>query len=485
MIKKICLVASLVVYALASGEYAVAEDNVQKTASSNSSPIAPENEKEDNVDTFEEAIARAWRKNPDLKAALADKRRVEEALRQAKRRYGPDISGTVSGTRSRQDDNSFRQGLESISNTRSTGTSFGLEINQNLFHGFSTMNGVRAAESEAKAALYNLRATEQQLILSVLRAYVNVWSGEQRVVALKKKEENLKKTIISEENKLEAGTGTPAGVAQAEASYQEAVYKRIAAETELFSARAEFERWTGSVASKDVRLPEVEFDLPRSKDELLKMAERDNPEILNAKLTARAAENRFEAARGIALYPRVETRASVSKRVDKSDRGGLIADERRDKSHGVNFSVDLTMTIPFVTCGSGSTQSNCEMENQRAQNAKYQEQSKYRQIRESCEKSWKQYEMAKVQIIAAQAAIKSAQLASNANFQESTYGTKSITEILQGENTLLDATVGYISALVQEIVAMYTMCSLMGQLTIQLILQQALPQQNRPLRARE
>ena len=168
--------------------------------------------------TFEEAVDAAYRTNNGWLASKTEEKSAEEARRQAVGLlWLPNVQGRVSSGRSRAENvQTSVNPLKSMlgddtpetkrSTEKSTQTAAGLSISQNLFNGFSGVNRVKAAENAAKAAHHKTKFEEQRLILRVLDAYTSVWVGWQKVVALKKKEENLKKTVDSKNSSMEAGS---------------------------------------------------------------------------------------------------------------------------------------------------------------------------------------------------------------------------------------------------------------------------------------
>ena len=201
---------------------------------------------------------------------------LEEALiaaaryKQAVLAFLPNVSGTVSATRERDDRHRKVLKLDAgKTNTETTGTNMSLTVSQNIFSGFSTTNTMAAAEHSNNAAFHKLRSEEQTLVLNVVNAYTEIWFCRKRLDALKKMVENLKNTMQAQQSSFEAGMATPTDVAEAESKYQGAIYSMINSETELMTAEADFERLTRKQADDDMSLPDFPFELPKSLKKLM------------------------------------------------------------------------------------------------------------------------------------------------------------------------------------------------------------------------
>ena len=131
-----------------------------------------------------QALTVAYDHAPDLQAALLSAKSAAEnvALAQAGKR--PTIGASLSGTQSLS--------LPAGSNQWVNGTSFttGISYNQTIFDNFKTDAQVEAARAGAEAAEYQIRNTEQNVLLAVVQAYMSVLSDRQ-LVALRQENVNF------------------------------------------------------------------------------------------------------------------------------------------------------------------------------------------------------------------------------------------------------------------------------------------------------
>ncbi|MBE0694369.1 MAG: TolC family protein, partial [Aquamicrobium sp.] len=149
------------------------------------------------AETIHGALARAYQNNASMNSARAGVRVTDENVAIAKSGWRPYIAGT----------GSF--GYTSTNNTaRITTGSFGVAIQQSLFDGFQTLNNVRAAESQVRAANESLRNTEQNILFNAAAAYVDVLRDRQIAVLHGRNLEFLGEQVRAASSRFEVGEGT-------------------------------------------------------------------------------------------------------------------------------------------------------------------------------------------------------------------------------------------------------------------------------------
>ncbi len=125
------------------------------------------------ADTLGDALALAYRTNPDINVARALTRVTDEALPIAKSALRPNVTG--SGSVSRTSRNAFSSGLGKSSRD-STDGSIGLNVTQNLFRGFRTKNARLEADASIAASRQTLASIVQDVLFDAAETYMNVLS---------------------------------------------------------------------------------------------------------------------------------------------------------------------------------------------------------------------------------------------------------------------------------------------------------------------
>ncbi|MEO0547624.1 MAG: TolC family outer membrane protein [Pseudomonadota bacterium] len=122
--------------------------------------------------TVQEALRKAIRTNPDIKAAQASRRATDSVLDQAIGRYFPEaeISADIGAERIDRP-NGFGPLVNDRWRNRRRAT---LNIRQTLFDGFDRLNGRYQAEARISAAAFKIMARSEIVGLNVLEAYIDV-----------------------------------------------------------------------------------------------------------------------------------------------------------------------------------------------------------------------------------------------------------------------------------------------------------------------
>ena len=88
---------------------------------------------------------------------------------------------------------------------------------------------------------------------------------------------------------------------------------------------------------------------------------------------------------------------------------------------------------------------------EKAKQAKFSLEDKVQEIDRNCDVYWRSYIAAEVSIQSSRTAVKSAEITSESNLNQSTFGMKSNTEFLDGETSLLTARINLAQAIKNKI----------------------------------
>ncbi|MDR1375554.1 MAG: TolC family protein [Holosporaceae bacterium] len=410
--------------------------------------------------TLRDALLAAFKNNPEWLAKQTEKNKADEIYDRSLMAFLPSVQASFHTSRSKVNGEAYSRKYERA--TVSDGME--LTIAQNLFNGFSTVNSMNASDNSAKAAAHRLKFEEQNLIIKIVDAFTSIWAGRQKVVALKKKEENLKKTLDSQESTMEAGVGTPSEVSSASANYHKAIYEKENAQTELFAAESEFEKFTGLKADQELELPDFNMELPKDLDNMIVQAMTSNHSILSSKFSELAALDELKAVKG-----------RLSPSCDLTLRGGRNISRENDsrqedsqKTLSNNYEASLRINVPIFdnSPSSGNTYSAIAIANQEALKAKFSAEDARQEIRKECVVNWNKYVTINAMINSSRSAVKSAELSSVSNMEESALGMKSNTDVLVKENQLLESRIDLANSLKQKIVTAVKLLVLVGNLDL-------------------
>jgi type I secretion outer membrane protein, TolC family len=395
--------------------------------------------------TISQALTAAYQHAPDLQSALLSAKSSAENIAQAQSRKLPTIGASVSGNQS--------WSLNGGNWTTGSSITTGLSYNQTIFDNFQTEAQIEAARAGAEVAEYQIRNTEQNVLLAVVQAYMDVLSGRQ-LVALR--EENIRffeAQLQSARDRLEVGEGTRIDVAQAEARLAQGQASYRAALSTLEISEATFQRYVGVRPQNLGTAHGYASLIPGSLDAAIAEAEIGHPAILMSKAAIRAAQAGSDAAKA-AFGPT----ASISGQVGSRWTGpsGSLQD-------GFSGSLGFQITIPIYAggaLGSGVRKANIEQIK-----SEVDAMAAYDQIRQAVISAWAGIQSADAQIQAAEAAVAAGTTVLDGVIQERDLGTRTTLDVLNAQAELTTAREGLISASSGKVVATFSLLAAMGRLT--------------------
>ena len=415
------------------------------------------------------ALARAYYGNPDLNQSRANVRVRDEDAPKAKSGLRPKASITAQygaqyaavripfGVLANQ-----QSGTQSGASGDIQGTYVGyprgatLNVSQTLFDGFRTENSVRQAESGVLAARSTMRLTEQATLQNGATAYMNVLR-DTAVLSLRKNnitvlEEQLKQT----RDRFQVGEVTRTDVAQAEASVALAQSEFYAAQAQLKNSMANYRQIIGAEPKRLQPGRSLEPLLPKSLEAAIAIALVEHPGVTAALHQVDAAELAVKVAEA-ALMPNLSVNTQVSNQFDSFL--GLPG------SRQFTASATGQLNVPLYQGGAeyASIRQAKEQLGQARLNADVQRDS----VRASVVSSYGLLDTAKASIISGQAAVKAAETALAGVREEAKVGQRTTLDVLNAQQSLLNARVNLIISQRDRVVASYAALGSIGRLSAQ------------------
>jgi outer membrane protein len=403
------------------------------------------------AETLLEALAAAYKFNPRLDAGRALQRATDEEVPRALSGYRPSITGSA--------DTSYQKSIvESANPTLSSNSEFnprGYTVGavQPLFRGFRTVSAVNAAEATVRAGWETLRITEAAVLLEAVTAYGDVV----RDTAIVKLRENnvtvLTRDLRATQDRFNVGEVTRTDVAQAQARRAAAVAALDLARANLKTSRATFERVIGHPPSNVVEARPSKL-VPRSVQEGVDISARESPNVVAALYREQAARFAIDLIRG-ELLPTVQLETNYTKRFDPS----VSVNETE------TTQVTGRVTVPFYTGGEVQA---------RVRQAKHTHIQRLQEIEQARTEVQAQVVTAWSQLQAAEAALESDITAVEANRialagvrEEERVGQRTLLDVLNAEQELLNSEVNLATDRRNIMVASYALLSTMGRLNAQ------------------
>lgn len=401
--------------------------------------------------TLNEALAQAYDTNPTLRAARAALRSVNENVPQELSNWRPNVTaGSSAGKRRSEVDGDAADRTDTL-----TPFTANIDVTQPIYRGGRTEAGIERAENEVKAQREILRSTEQSILLNAATSYTDVWR-DQAVLRLNiNNEDVIGQQLEATRDRFEVGEVTRTDVAQAETRLATAVSDRIASEGNLATSRAIYQEVIG-VFPGILPPPPVPVDLPSSQDSAVSQAIQDNPEVTSAVFTELAAQKNVRQVKG-ELYPEVNLVGSLSHQ-DEVSTNNLEND---------SASIIAEISIPIYQQGSVSSRVRAAKQISSQRRVEIEEQR--RRAEQVAVSAWEALVTAQAQIRSFESAVESAEIALEGVRQENQVGARTILDILDAEQELLNAQVSLVGAQRDEVVAGYQTLAAIGKLSANII----------------
>lgn len=390
-----------------------------------------------------QALTIAYDHAPDLQAALLNAKASAENVALAQSGKRPTIGASLGGT--------YDWSVASGAFTDSTSYTAGLSYNQTIFDNFKTDAQIEAARAGAEAAEYQIRNTEQNVLLSVVQAYMAVLRDRQLVALRQENSSFFQAQLQSARDRLEVGEGTRIDVAQAEARLAQGDATYRAALSSLEISQATFQRYVGAAPQSLDASHNFGRLIPNSLQAALSEAEGGHPAILLSKAAIRAAQAGSDAA-AASFGPNASVTGSVGTGYN-SVTG----------SQGISGRLGFQITVPIYAggaIGAGVRKANIEQIK-----SEVDAMSAYDQIREAVISAWAGIQSADAQIAAANAAVAAGRTVLDGVIQERDLGTRTTLDVLNAQAELTSAREGLINASSNKVIATFSLLSAMGRLT--------------------
>jgi outer membrane protein len=396
------------------------------------------------AESLRDALASAYLYNPTLKAARAQLRATDEEVAIAKSGFRPTITGDIQ--HSYQDVRTRPPGL---GGGDSYPRSYGVTLNQPIFRGFRTINAVKGAEALVEAGREDLRASEQTVLLDSITAFVDVVRDQ---ALLDLRQNNVK--VLGEQNRatkerFDVGEVTRTDVAQAEARSSGAASALSAARAALQASRATYARLIGRQPGTLRDPGPARRLIPRSLQEALARGEGENPTILASIFRERSQDHIVKQTKG-ELLPSVDLQANYTR---SYDGGGGV--EREEVT-----TVTGRVTVPIYEAGevSARIRQNIETRSQ----LRHQIDEARELVRSNVTSAWGTLVATRAQIISDGAQSEANRVALAGVREEEKVGQRTVLDVLNAEQELLNAEVALTTSKRDLVVASYALLSSMG-----------------------
>jgi len=382
------------------------------------------------ADTLNEALLKAYNKNPKLNAERENINISEENINISKGDFLPSI--TLSGTKSKEDTSKLTNqsgGDASITDVDTLTTS--LLVEQTLYDGRSRNADLEKNKLGLDISKIKLLKTEQDILYQAAEAYTGLVLANKKYKINQSNVNLLERQVETDQARLEKGQISIVDLAQSESSYAGANAKFIETKNEVVTGKLVYENIIGSIDNIADLSQELNFKLklPDSLDEANKISQKNNPELIIAKLETQQTEKDVEIARAD-LGPS----ATLSFETSQIENLSATYDER-DKS-----VLKATVKWPFYNGGKNraTLNKNKNLSNQK----KLLLENAITSNKTAVASAWSSYQSSKSLLDSVKSQVRAAEIANEGITVEYESGLgRSTLDVIQSNTLLLDSKV--------------------------------------------
>lgn len=373
------------------------------------------------ADSLAEAVALAYRRNPELEGSRALTRAADEVVTQARGAYGPSLSVNVSH------EYTIRRTIVDgrTPDERGSGTTVVAALSQPLFTSGRLAAGLDTAKAGRMVARANLNALSQQLILDVINAYVSLQRDIELFHVATEIHDLLRQQRDVTLARFELRDSTQPDVDQTNSRLQIAAGRVIASRAAVETSAARYRNLVGVYPEWLEPLPGLP-ELPPL-DRLYAEAEANNPLLAAARFTEFESRATLAAARA--------NRGPEIAAFAMAQRAPLTPSRDSDRTESVVGGVSLSM--PLYSGGRLSAAVREAVQRNLA-DRQFAEQAR-RDLRESLANEWSRLQAAAEALPRLDAAVSAAERAVSGVKQQEIAGIRTLRDVLDVTNDLLAA----------------------------------------------
>ncbi|OFW93096.1 MAG: hypothetical protein A2W46_03270 [Alphaproteobacteria bacterium RIFCSPHIGHO2_12_42_13] len=399
--------------------------------------------------SIQETMENAYMQNTALDAARAGLRATDETVSQAIGDWRPSLS--VRGSEELGQTYLIGEGVRRHTST----TGYQASITQNIYKGGETDATIGQTESNVLAGRAELFNTEQSVLLKAIQAHTDILKNMAIVNYRKQNEEAYKKIQDFAQSRFEVGLGSYTDVEAAKGDYEAAKAELDRALSELDKSKAAYLRQIGTPPG-NLSPGNVIVPIPAKYDQVLEIAKAHNPIVLKARYALEAAFYNVDLQMS-GLLPKVNVGANVG------NNRALVSTNTPKTTKRTDIGFSTTVDVPIYL--QGIPNSKIRQAYQQVAQQKVSLVGAQREVVEAARIAWANLIAARESLKGFLASVKAQEVAVEGAYEEVNVGTKTIIDVLQIEQRLINVQIDLANAQQNLIIAGYQVLQAMGRLT--------------------
>jgi outer membrane protein len=399
------------------------------------------------ADTLRQALISTYHTNPTLNAQRESLKSTDATVAIAKAAGRPQVSGTVGLNRT------LTQNGLLVNGGKGPTLSAGVDLSLPIFSGGAVRNSVAAAKTRVEAGRATVQAVEGDVFTLGVTAYMDVIRDRAIVELNQNNVKVLGTNLEATSDRFKIGDLTRTDVAQSEARLQLGRSQLATAEGRLAASEATYRQVVGHQPGQ-LAPPDPLPPLPKSEDEAVRIALAGNPDLIA--ISRQAIASGYDV--GVARAGRLPTLSGV---LSETYVNNLPGNNSPFPNRGNATSVGLAARVPLFQGGLPAAR----IRQAQALQGQVLEQvvGTERAVVQAARSAFATYDAAQRAITANTTAVQANELALEGNRAEQGVGTRTIIEVLNAEQELLQSQVALVSARHDAYVAGFQLLNAMGQ----------------------
>ena len=400
---------------------------------------------ETRANTLLDSLSSAYLNNPKLNAERASKRAAMEEKRGSYSEFLPSV--TISGYVSEQD------------NTGTSSSNFepseqSMEIEQKIFQGFGGLANVKKKKYGYNIAEFKLKKIEQEILLAAAKAHADLLLNKKKVNINLINIDLLERQIETDQNRLDKGEINLTDLAQSESSFLGGKAELIAAQNDLVTSKANFEKIIGKKSPEDIKeIKKIQIDLPASLAEAYRISNSENPDLQIASLQFKQSKLDVTIA-GSDLSPS----ATLSYKLAEQDDISTTIQNRTQQT--------VTATAKWPLFSGGDNIFNFRKARELRNQKELLLQDSKKKIETDVATAWSNYQSSKSVLDSIRSQVKAAEIANEGITLEYESGSSRTTlEVIQSRTVLLNSRINLASSERNFLISKFNLLAALGRLT--------------------
>ena len=406
------------------------------------------------ADTLREALNMAYATNPTLTGQREALKATDATVAIARAAGRPNVAATVGLSRD------LSEAGVLMRTSKGPFLNGALSLNYPLFQGGTVRNNINAARTRVLAGRATLRAVEGDVFTEAVGAYMDV-IRDRAIVELNVNQVRVLSTNLeATKDRFKIGDLTRTDVAQSDARLSIGASTLATAQGRLTSSEENYRRIIGHSPAALAPPPPLP-PLPASADEAVRIALVNNPDLVSITRQAQAAGFDVSSVRGSRL-PTVSATAGANYVQTLAGTAGFNPNTGQTGSlTGTSTSIGLQGRIPLYQGGlpAARIRQAQALEGQTLE----QRVATERAVVATTRSAFATYQATQNAIASNQQAVSANELALEGARAENSVGTRTVLDVLNAEQELLNSQVALVTARRDAYVAGFQLLNAMGQ----------------------